>query len=1184
MLKNIRLHLEKDDEAQLELDKKLAERVSILHKKNINVFQRNIPSLVQYLQKNLTKNISIFNNWRDEANIVNISTGRTLYGLHPESEITKQVQLFEESPLYLNIDLGAPAITDEHLTRDSELECMIVFGCGMGLHLEQLIERFQIKHLIVYEPEIQYFQCSALLTEWEEIFKIAKEKGTHLYLQLEKDGRHLLDDVSQLLSVFQISRIYFFRHYNNVVFNKICSDVKNKSYEKLKVQGFSFNLEESLYDFCPLWTYPNAPADWHPVDTRSSRYNDNLRAFKTLFPEIYKVMDGYEPKAWFPCENDSGEINLHHKEFDCYWYGEYPKEESSLNLNQFVENPNKDGLVLGYEGEKLAHYMHYKFVKKTEDLLKKTEEKVGSLPEEVQSVIVFGLAAGYQLEEFFFNHKIEYLFICEPNLDFFHASLFSIDWKAIFRKISKEELRIYINLGETSGNLIKDLMKQFYSLGPYILNNTYFYQSYYNTQLNNSIKQLREQLQIVISMGEYFDHAYYGIAHTQYSISKSIKYMASNPSSRLSYTDKEVPVFLVGNGPSLDMSIDTIREFKDRALIISCGTSLQVLYKHNIVPDFHAEIEQNRTTYDWASLINAPEFLKTVSLLSCNGIHPDTTTLYKDVYLTFKEGESSTVSTTAVFGEDKFEILEFAFPTVGNLATNLFTKMGFHNIYLIGIDLGFIDAKKHHSVESAYYNDDGSQLSDYEQKNNTNFVVPGNFRKAVNTKHEFYVAKQMLEQTIAHSTKGVTYYNCSDGAGIIGTNPLPLSNIIVSGTEAEKNLTLGKIKGQLFLKQFDTGALAKLQLHYSRDTLKADFEKLKEAIYEPLATNEDGEKLTENHRKLLIESYKGGKSLLFFYLHGTINYANAVLAKLVHASNDGDIVEENLNLFKEYWLNYLDEIEQLILANQMNFDISTYCGYKRAMTKNANHVQNNSLFIVTDSQACVDATKVTADMFQNGCNWSITGAILANDGQHVGKADYVVHFREFGNEEQLLTFLKTDFLTGEKSTAIIVEANSASVARDFLNKTHRDINVVAIFSDGLSNRLPDWFYWYPFIIKTSIETVIQNHRGVIILPKYTARSGADMKTFIQKVQSFEASYVNAIDYINHVVLQTTPYDNLIILPNGNRGSLLHKGLKPEHLIMAKMDDNQLEQTIDIWLDLCPSLLSYEKYTGDRIEF
>lgn len=307
----------------------------------------------------------------------------------------------------------------------------------------------------------------------------------------------------------------------------------------------------------------------------------------------------------------------------------------------------------------------------------------------------------------------------------FYASLFYIDWAAILTKVDTSNGRLYINVGDDGSNLFKDLINQFYSVGPYILASTYFYQAYHNETLVRTISQLREQLQVVIAMGENFDHARHGIAHTRETIIRDYPLLESKPSGKLSAVDKDVPVFIVGNGPSLDSAIAAIKEWRDHAIVISCGTALMPLYKNGIVPDFHAEIEQNRSTFDWCSRIGDFEYLKQINLISCNGIHPDTCALFKSTYIAFKEGESSTVSALNILGRENYEELQFAFPTVSNFVINFITLIGFQQLYLFGVDLGFIDQKKHHSAQSGYYDATGKEKYNYQLENNTNLVVPG---------------------------------------------------------------------------------------------------------------------------------------------------------------------------------------------------------------------------------------------------------------------------------------------------------------------------------------------------------------------------------------------------------------------------------------------------------------------------
>ncbi|MDU0355698.1 6-hydroxymethylpterin diphosphokinase MptE-like protein [Paraglaciecola aquimarina] len=405
-------------------------------------------------------------------------------------------------------------------------------------------------------------------------------------------------------------------------------------------------------------------------------------------------------------------------------------------------------------------------------------------------------------------------------------------------------------------------------------------------------------------MGEYFDHARYGICHTREVIRRGAPILRKSPAQELTADDKDVPIFIVGNGPSLDMSIPYIKENMSQAIVISCGTALMPLSKAGITPDFHAEIEQNRSTFDWCSRIGDTNYLKNISLLSCNGIHPDTCHLFKNVLIAFKDGESSTVSALNLLGEQNFEVLKHAFPTVSNLVCNLVSRIEFNNIYLIGVDLGFADVNHHHSKDSGYYDDSGQQLYDYAEKNNTSLIVAGNFRPTVNTKHEFKVSRQVIEQVTNEKNRSQVMYNCSDGAKIKGTIPLRLENILLTNTVSSKKVTIQKIQNSVF--QPVVGKIDFPQMfdnQYSIDVLRDEFKELQNTVDSTKATAADIQKLLSTQKNILFNSYRSGKSLLFYLLYGTVNYANAFLSKML-ASSDGstrslETLEKSLLLWKE---------------------------------------------------------------------------------------------------------------------------------------------------------------------------------------------------------------------------------------------------------------------------------------------
>lgn len=1156
MLKDIRFHLEKDENKQAVLEEKLAERITYMRNRNLNAFQRSIPSLLHYFQSKVS-HLSIFCNKSGKYNIVDYGRGRVLYGLDPEQEIEQHLSLFYQHAPYVAFENQASVVDDEDTIAieqfsrfrakqhcaalPKKVDVLIVLGCGLGQHIHMLLERCDIKHLIVYEPEAQYFSCSTYVEDWKDILDKANEKGTALYFQLEKDGRDLLNDVQELAESFDFDGFYFYQHYNHPIFDAISSQLSTRNWDELLEHGFSLKVNEKASNYVPTWTSAFDIQKWSKVDSLEFRREENLQAFKHYFPNIYKDFESYTPVSWFPYLTDNGEVNLVKKEQLVNWYHSSPRSESIENYELFRDYPNKDGLILGYTGEKLKHYLHYKFVAETEEFLEEKEDQT-HLPERVKSLILFGMGCGYQLQELLNQHTVEKLFICEPNRDFFHASLYAIDWKEILEGIDKSGGRIYLNIGDDGSNLFRDLLNQFYSIGPYILANTYFYQSYHNSILTQAIGQLREQLMIVISMGEYFDHAYYGISHTRKLISRGTSFLKAGADKSFSRDDQEVPVFLIGNGPSLDKTYREIIEWQDKAIIVSCGTALQALYRYGITPDFHAEIEQNRSTYDWTSKIDAPEFLKQISLLSCNGVHPDTCELYKDVFLAFKEGESSTVSVLEASRPHNFEVLKFAFPTVSNFALNLFTKLGYKQIYLFGVDLGFVDADRHHSVLSGYYNNQQEQLYDYKSKNNTSIVVPGNFRSTVLTKHEFKVSQILMEQSLKAFDGDV--YNTADGAKISGTLPLESENILITSDSEAKNLAIEKIKTQGF--QALEGMLSKFDNKFDRAVLQNELNVFRRHIAKDILAVSDVETLVEKQKELLFASYSHGRSLLFYYLYGTVNYVNSVLLKMV--SGKPDLAD--LKSVTGMWLDTFDSMFDIINSDNEYFDASYSLSTLRVFKYLLRKFDSTDIYVFSADESILHGLQHVADC--GGKTFNIIHHSYTQLSDNLPKVDDNYCIVNIYNETQLAEF---------KSTLTKLKVNP-----------RRIVAISAIPVD--TEAFPDYICWLLYcgnVAWDKSETLEHNsyyrayraleylsgeHQYRVVFMKYSVTDTDVLEKFVPAMPDFEAEV----------------YDNIYTLAFAKAGTVISQPLLESGTRGLKLNGEITENTLVI------KMLSHEEMT------
>ncbi|GEA03250.1 hypothetical protein KUL17_21470 [Alteromonas sp. KUL17] len=909
MLKSISLHLD-NEERQSAIELKAAPLIQEQLRKNKVAFRTYAPNIYSQIIDANSKNHSLFCNKNGDLNIVDLKNGRAFYGLAPSREIKEQC--FELSSKCLCVDL-LNGESGGQIRMPKSIPLIAVLGIGIGKHIEWLLQNYSIKHLVIFEPEQDFFLASLSSIDWHAVLRLAKIKGTAIYFQLGKDGRDLYVNIEELREHFSLNSLFIFKHYNHSVFDQLTVELEIGTWRDFRDWVFRESDQAQMNNYIPLWTQSLNSQVWSQDNLDHERFERNLNALKTYFPAVHTIFCKYTPSVWHPVGNKAGEVNVKHHKTGAYFWGTSPREDSELSFNKFAKTPNKDGLILGYHGKKLSKYLHYQMVVKCDETLKSVEESIGELPSTVKSIIVFGLGIGYQMETLSFHRNVRNLFICEPNSDFFFASLYAVEWAKIFEKVAEEEGRIYLNIGDDGTNLVEDFLRKFHTFGPFLLANTYFYQGYYNTYFNESIHKLRQQLQTLISMGDFYDHAKYGITHTCSVIKSGVPILNNQSKDVLSSELKDVPVFIVGNGPSLDRLIPVIKESAHKVIIISCGTALQTLHRHGIAPDFHSEIEINRSTFDWAARIGDLNYLKRISLVSCNGIHPDTCNLYKDSYIALKEGEASTSIVSELFESQHFPLLKYAYPTVANFAMDLVNSFDLRQVYLLGVDLGFVDANYHHSKKSAYYDENGIARFDYKEDNDTSFTLPGNFRKFVYSKFEFKVSKSVLEQSL-NSRSDI--YNLSDGARIEGTTPLAFEDVLVLSSEYNKQQAISIIKSKGFTPLEYSKFQKLFNARFNHDALIREFRQLLALSDIEVDTREQAETFIEAIRDTLVESYKRKVSLLFFLMNGTLNYITSAFNKALNVNDDSNM----LVIFNDLKSHWADTCEDILRQIKYDFD------------------------------------------------------------------------------------------------------------------------------------------------------------------------------------------------------------------------------------------------------------------------
>lgn len=90
-----------------------------------------------------------------------------------------------------------------------DIPLLIVCGSGLGTHLTRLVSEYNIRYLVVLEPDAEAFRLSIFFQDYIQLSRLAMEKGTDLAFVVGSDIEHLSRG---LMSVLRKSLPPFFVH------------------------------------------------------------------------------------------------------------------------------------------------------------------------------------------------------------------------------------------------------------------------------------------------------------------------------------------------------------------------------------------------------------------------------------------------------------------------------------------------------------------------------------------------------------------------------------------------------------------------------------------------------------------------------------------------------------------------------------------------------------------------------------------------------------------------------------------------------------------------------------------------------------------------------------------------------------------------------------------------------------
>ncbi len=649
------------------------------------------------------------------------------------------------------------------------------------------------------------------------------------------------------------------------------------------------------------------------------RFHANIAAFKHFVPDLAKRFENYEANDLKVISAKSGDANVLDPATKIWLYGDNPREECKEQVEKNFTNPIYTNISF-QDNDVDNNFIHSFYMDKMYRNFKKSYSDAKLLKRKINHInaaIIFGVGLGYHLEYLTEQCTFEHIYICEPNSDFFFASLLFCDWVSILERINKSGGYISFNIGAEIDSFAAEYLAEMRLKGPFLATNALVFHHYPSLQIAGLINRLSMDFHLVAAGWGFFDDGVISIAHDYHNHLLKIPLLKRGKST--SELIKDTPIFVCGNGPSLDYSIATIKQHIDDAIILSCGSALMPLLKNGIIPDFHIEVERTYGTTDWLKSGIPLDVLAKMNLLTTNIMQCEIFELFKWSGIGIKPGEPGSLISGLMLGDLKFaQELFNCSPIVANTACAFACYLGFKELYFFGVDNGYKSPKYHHSKLSNYYKEGEDKTELTELVRLGEIVAPGNFADTVFTTFIFSTSNEALE-TLFAANSDMQIYNTADGMRIKGTTPLPIDDVLIRPLLQPKEKIIDFIKDEMFVDyDFDKAAYENLlEIEFFTELCQ----KLISFVDKNFTSRFDASiALREQFR--FLESYNWtDKTHLYRLLDGSLIYAHTVLRISLFTLDDDietmKLFNENNQLFIAYlkasiekYKNVLNEIDR----------------------------------------------------------------------------------------------------------------------------------------------------------------------------------------------------------------------------------------------------------------------------------
>jgi len=428
--------------------------------------------------------------------------------------------------------------------------------------------------------------------------------------------------------------------------------------------------------------------------------------------------------------------------------------------------PDKNPVCKYTDKEKSFHITSTQPVKDAENWCKSLNiEDAGAL-------FIYGSGFGYPLFEILRQKQTNTIVIIfEQNIYIFAAMLHYFDLESLF---TTQKFRFFV------GN-IEDFHEEFqqlfftdvflYTTAPFIAF-TPTAQRNFKKEYLKIHKYIFNELSLNIF---YLGNDHYDTLLGFHNLIANVKAVIENPYLNiLKDKYKNVPAYIIANGPSLDKNIAELKNIEEKGIIISTESAIIPLLKNKINPNILCVVERTKDTYYYH--FENINFSKGTSLLALAVIDKNIfPTFFGPKIPIFRSMESINRWMNNIIGNEESKIDAGA--NVSHLAFEIAAYLGCNPIVLVGQDFAYSPDGKTHSKDAIYYEKKGEKTLS-KIKSRPIIYVEGNDGTQIPSIQLWQDFKLGLERKIA-SYPHIKVINATEGgAKIKGTTYEKLSYVV----------------------------------------------------------------------------------------------------------------------------------------------------------------------------------------------------------------------------------------------------------------------------------------------------------------------------------------------------------------------------------------------------------------------